>query len=102
MLAAGLCNSKGEPAEHRIVTCLLEMRCPGEIKEERVFRSLREINIVDFKDDLRKALLSQTTDESANELLSAYNMNIKTNVAKHAPEQVKAITLRSYEPWYID
>ena len=65
MSATDLCNSKGElPDDHRIVTCLLEMRRPGKIKEERVFRSFREINIVDFKDDLRKALFSQTDEHT--------------------------------------
>ena len=38
--AAGLSNSRGElPDDHRIVTCLVEMRRPGKIKEERVFRA---------------------------------------------------------------
>ena len=36
--AACLSNSKGElPDGHRIVTCVLEMRRPGKIREERVF-----------------------------------------------------------------
>ena len=69
--AVGLCNSKGElPDDHCIFTCLLEMRRPGKIKEERVFRFFREINIVDFKDDLRKSLFPHTVDESS-EVLSA-------------------------------
>ena len=51
--AAGLCNSKGDG--HRIVTCKLNVRCSSKIKEERVFRLFRDINIVDLKDDLRKS-----------------------------------------------
>ena len=55
--AAGLCNSKGElPDDHHIITCKLNMRCSSKIKEERVFRSFRDINIVDFKNDLRNTV----------------------------------------------
>ena len=54
------------------------MRPPTEIKEECVFRSFREVNIVDFKDDLRKTIFSQAVDKNDDNLLSAYNIDILT------------------------
>ena len=42
-----------------IVTCLLEFRRPSKIREERVYRSFREVNI----GDLRKTIFSQTANE---------------------------------------
>lgn len=42
------------------------------------------------------------TDEDADELLNTYNISSKDIVDKHAPKQVKVITLSPYELLYND
>ena len=42
-----------------------------------VFRVFRNINMVDFKKDIRETCLSQSTGETAEELIDTYNMSIK-------------------------
>ena len=84
----GLCNSNGElPDDHRIVSCNLEIKRTGGLKRETDFRAFRNINIVDFKKDIRGTCLSQSTDEGVDELIDTYNMNIKDIVDQHEPEQ---------------
>ena len=103
MSIAGLCDSNGElPDYHRIVSCNLEVKRTGGLKRETIFQSFRNINIVVFKKDIRETCLSQSTGDTADELIDTYNMSIKDIVDKHATEQVKVITLRPYAPWYND
>ena len=48
--------------------------------------------------NIRETCLSQSTGETADELIDTYNMSIKDIVDKHEPEQVKVVTLRSHVP----
>ena len=49
-----------------------------------------------------KACFSQSTDEVVDVLIDTYDVNVKDNVDKHAPKQVKVTTLCSYASWCND
>ena len=91
MSASGLCNSKVELMT--IALLRVFQKCGVQVKSKRKEFFFRDVNIVDIKDELRKTLFSWTAHER-----SAFEckMNIETDMDKHAPEQVKVITLRPH------
>ena len=72
------------------------------VSSERLFSGPFEILTLSILRKTFEKHVSQSTGEIAEELIDTYNMSIKDIVNKHAPKQVKIITLRPHAPWYND
>ena len=98
-----LSDIKGNPSgDHLAVHAKLNIGKPGSIRKENTFRRLRAISVPDFIMDIEQMPRIQCTSGSLDDLVDAYNSGIRTLMDKHAPQQVKTITLRPNAPWYTD
>ena len=70
-------------------------------KKTITFRKFRNIDLVEFKDDISSSRLTQLDAEAdADTLISVYNDTLKTLVDKHAPSITKQVVVRKDSDWY--
>jgi hypothetical protein len=77
----------------------------GKLKSTRkkiTFRKLRAISGPDCIKDIDSTPSLTCTSGSVDDLISAYDSSIRRLIDKHAPLQVKTITLRPNAPWYTE
>ena len=90
-------------SDHNAILCELAIKKPDKPKQRIKFRKTRNINMDDFRIDL-KHFFSQKLDQfnintnSLDNLINTYE-NAKSILDKHAPETTKVITIRDPTPW---
>ena len=103
VLDPSLIDTGGNPSgDHLAIHTMLNIAKPASIRKEITFRKLRAISVPDFIKDIETSPCLQHTNGSVADLVEAYNTGISALIDKHAPQQVKSITLRPGAPWYTD
>ena len=98
-----LVNTRGNlSVDHMAIHMKLDIGKPKSTRKEITFRKLRAIPVPDFIKDIDSTPRLQCTSGSVDDLISAYDSGIRRLIDKHAPLQVKTITLRPNSPWYTE
>jgi exonuclease III len=98
-----LVNTRGNSSlDHMAIHMKLDIGKPKSTRKKITFRKLRAISVPDFIKDIDSPPSLKCTSGSVDDLISAYDSSIRRLIDKHAPLQVKTITLRPNAPWYTE
>ena len=98
-----LCNQHGHiSGDHFAIQFGINLNKPARTRKEVSFRRIRNISVQDFANDIKECPALNNTSMPLEELVDAYNTNLKALMDKHAPLCTKVITLRPNAPWYSD
>ena len=81
---------------------ILDFTRPPPSRKRVKFRRLRDINIEQFKEDIKSSQLALSTASITSELAEQFNLVLRELLDKHAPERTKTVTLRPNAPWYTE
>jgi hypothetical protein len=92
----------GQPSDHIALFAVLDFARPAPSRKRVTYRKLRDINLDQFKDDIRSSQLALSTAFDTSQLAEQFNMVLRELLDKHAPEKIKTVTLRPNAPWYTE
>ncbi|XP_068707641.1 uncharacterized protein [Montipora foliosa] len=87
-------------SDHFAVHCNLPISKPQNHKMVSTTRSLHNINLQSFVQDITSSTLFNSPSSDLTELCDQYNSDLSTILDKHAPLRTKIITIRPKAPWY--
>ena len=100
-----ICESRvlpGQPSDHKALFAILDFTRPPPSRKRVKFRRLRDINIEQFKEDIKYSQLALSTASITSELAEQFNLVLRELLDKHAHERTKTVTLRPNAPWYTE
>ena len=89
-------------SDHYSVLFKAGIQKPPPIRKEITFRKYRNINIDEFKRNLRDRIESLEPDHSVEGLVDRYNRTLSELIDIHAPEVHRTVTVRHHTPWFND
>ena len=89
-------------SDHHCISCQLIIPSTKTIKRKVKYRKVTEIDIEQFRNDLKNSELSRIDDVCLNDLVSLYNTELTRILDTHAPVIERNINIRSREPWYTE
>ena len=87
-------------SDHHIVETTLRFKTPRFVKKTIEFRKIHSININHFKSDIESLCFSQAEYTSVDDLVSAYNSELRQVLDIHAPKKSIDVVVRPNIPWY--
>ena len=93
-------------SDHSFVVCTIDIQRPSSTTKTVTYRKFRNINIEEFKEDIKQSSLNDKMNGDCDDaasleaLASQYNKVMRDIVDKHAPEQTKTVRLKSPVPWF--
>ena len=88
-------------SDHYAVTCNITMKPTVAEKTELTYRKINDINIDQFKEDLRNSeLIKSHAGMNLQELVDKYDTVLVSILDKHAPIKTKTMPHKTKEPWY--
>ena len=86
--------------DHFAILMKVNVSKPPPIRKTVTYRKSRDINIEDFKADIRSSELFGPKPDSMAEASEKYHTVLSSLLDKHAPEKTKTIVLRPQCPWF--
>ena len=80
--------------------CEINMEKPRPTQTNIKYRSLRNINLTAFKEDISAELINPPEGTSCDQLVLYYDSLLTNLLDKHAPLKTKCITPRTSAPWF--
>ena len=87
-------------SDHNIVETVLCFKTPRFNKKSIEYRKIHSIDVDMFKSDIESLGLSEIDTDSVDVLVSAYDMNLRNILDKHAPKKSINVIVRPNIPWY--
>ncbi|XP_072030574.1 uncharacterized protein [Amphiura filiformis] len=92
----------GQPSDHVALFAVLDFPRPSTSRKSVTYRKLSDINIDQFKNDIRSSPLALATASNTSALAEQFNLVLRELLDNHAPEKTKNVTLRPNAPWYSE
>ena len=89
-------------SDHGAVHCTLKYQKTKVPKSLVTYRNFKNINQIEFANDIRKFPLLKQSTASLNEKVEKYNTFLSDTLNKHAPMKTRSISLRPSVPWLPD
>ena len=90
-------------SDHFPVNCLLNSSKPPLPVKQISFRRICSVDLKSLRKDISESVLcSESSDSSLNELVSLYDVTLRSILDKHAPMQTKKVASRLQVPWFTD
>jgi hypothetical protein len=86
-------------SDHHFVKARINLKKPDIVRKQVKLRKIKNIDEVQWKNDLDKVVADCMTIESPQELFDKYNSDLASLLDKHAPVITKTITERPTPPW---
>ena len=89
-------------SDHNPLTFSMRVRRPDPVKRTITYRKLKNIDSVQFAEDLQTCSLVTQPAEDLDELVGQYNASLSSVMDKHAPAVTKIVTIKPATPWYTE
>jgi exonuclease III len=86
-------------SDHSPVMFRLPIGKPRATRKTCTFRKTKDIDIMEFKNDIQKSSLLISPADDVNLLVNQYNKELSSILDEHAPLQQKQIVIRPNCPW---
>ena len=87
-------------SDHSAVSANLHVPKSKCVKRTIEYRSLKDINVDDLRNDLQDLVTKSNEIYSANELVTLYDTGLKPIIDKHAPLKSKTVYEKHQVPWF--
>ena len=90
-------------SDHHVILCHLPLSPPTSKPTKLVtYRSLKKIDVTQFKNDLSMLCTSDCLQVQSDDLDLHYNAALKVNIDRHAPLKKRVFPERLQAAWYTD
>jgi hypothetical protein len=89
-------------SDHSVIHFKINMRKPQPEEKVISYRKLDSIDSEKFKEDLRNSTFVKCPNQSLEGLFEQYNVDLASNLNKHAPIRKCKVIVRPNAPWYTD
>ena len=86
-------------SDHMAITCQISVTKPKAARQKLSYRRYKDIDLEDFRNDLSNSFCIQS-DMTIEDMVSAYDSQLRSLVDTHAPLMQKTVTLRPQAQWY--
>ncbi len=89
-------------SDHDCILWSINYRKPNKPRKTVKFRKTKQINIVNFKNDIKASFEKLNEYDDIGVLIHEYDKALQKALDKHAPEITKEIIIRESTPWMTD
>jgi len=90
-------------SDHSTIIIKCNVEKPAAVKKTIKYRKLKDINIEEFRAELRDGPIgTSATNQSVDELVEEYNGCLSALIEKHAPMITREVYIRDHSPWYTE
>lgn len=90
------------PSDHDALVCALNTPRPTPCRKLLTFRQTKNLDLKLLVEDLRSSSLFSLSTSNLENMVTNYELTLKTLTDKHAPLKSRYITCRPKAPWYND
>ena len=90
------------PSDHSAVVAIVSLTRPQNPKKEVSFRKFRSIDMDSLRNDIKLIFHPLPEPICPSKSADQYNSFLGTLIGRHAPLQVKTVTIRPKAPWFSE